>query len=130
VWTREDRHLYSVTSVELGGDLPWPEGLCVLNSEQRSPVESVVKEAVKGGETAAGTIVEEVMGERHLIDDNGPGVWTLSGECSRVVCSEVLAGLRAWEPLVARASFKFLVTVLEWCFLFRMTCRTNWKFLE
>jgi hypothetical protein len=81
VWTRKDCHLYSV-----GGDLPWPEGLCVLNSEQRSPVESVVKEAVKGGEsreTAAGTIVEEVMGERHLVDDNGSKV-----ESAQLLCAQ------------------------------------------
>jgi hypothetical protein len=31
-------------------------------------VESVVKEAVKGSDAAEG-IVEEVMGERHLLDD-------------------------------------------------------------
>jgi hypothetical protein len=78
VLTRKDCHLYSV-----GGDLPWPEGLCVLNSEQRSPVEGVVKEAVKGGETAAGTIVEEVMGERHLVDDNGSEV-----ESAQVLCDQ------------------------------------------
>ena len=79
VRTREYCHLYSV---EFGGDLPWPERLCVLNSEQRSWVESVVKEAAKGGETAAGTIVEKLMGERHLVDDNGGEVVS-----TRVLCA-------------------------------------------
>jgi hypothetical protein len=46
-------------------------------------VEGVVKEAVKGGETAAGTIVEEVMGERHLVDDNGSEV-----ESAQVLCDQ------------------------------------------
>jgi len=45
----------------------WPEGVSVLDLEQGPRVESVVKEAVKGTEAAAG-IIEEVMGERHLVD--------------------------------------------------------------
>ena len=63
---------------------PWPEGVSVLDSEQGSRVESIVEEAVKGAEAAAG-IVEEVMGERHLVDD-------VVEKCSSVVCSETLAG--------------------------------------
>lgn len=47
---------------------PWPERVSVLDSEQGSRVESVVKEAIKGTEAVAG-IVEEVMAERHLVDD-------------------------------------------------------------
>jgi hypothetical protein len=47
---------------------PWPEGVSVLDSEQGSWVESVVKEAVKGTEAVA-RIVEDVMAERHLVDD-------------------------------------------------------------
>jgi hypothetical protein len=35
-----------------------------------SRVESVVEEAVKGSDAAEG-IVEEVVGERHLVDDSG-----------------------------------------------------------
>jgi hypothetical protein len=47
---------------------PRPEGVSVLDSEQGSRVESIVKEAVKGTEAAAG-IVEEVRRERHLVND-------------------------------------------------------------
>ncbi len=61
--------LVSLVSVELW-DSPWPEGVSVLDSEQGSRVERVVEEAVKGSEAAAG-IVDEVMGERHLIDNGG-----------------------------------------------------------
>ena len=48
-------------------------------------MESVVKEAVKGRDAAEG-IVEDVMGERHLVlvDDS-------SGECSSVVGSEAFS---------------------------------------
>jgi hypothetical protein len=46
---------------------PWPEVVFVLDSEQGLRVESVVEEAVKRTEAAAG-IIEEVMGERHLVD--------------------------------------------------------------
>ena len=46
---------------------PWPEVVFVLDSEHGLGVESVVVEAVKGTEAAAG-IIEEVMGERHLVD--------------------------------------------------------------
>ena len=45
-------------------------------------MESVVKEAAKGGETAAGTIVEKLVGERHLVDDNGGEVVS-----TRVLCA-------------------------------------------
>jgi hypothetical protein len=38
--------------------------------QQRSRVESVVEGAVKGSD-AAKDIVEEVMGERHLVDNSG-----------------------------------------------------------
>lgn len=47
---------------------PWREALSILDLEYGSRVESVVKEAVKSTETAGG-IVEEVMGERHLVED-------------------------------------------------------------
>ena len=47
---------------------PWLEGVPVLDSEQGSRVKSLVKEAVKGTE-AAGGVVKEVMGERHLVND-------------------------------------------------------------
>jgi len=57
----------------------WPESVSILELEQGSRQESVVEEAVKGTEAAAG-IVEEVMGERHLVDDV-----VVSGECSSVV---------------------------------------------
>ena len=46
-------------------------------------MESVIKEAVKGRDAAEG-IVEEVMGERHLVDDS-------TGECSSVVGSEAFS---------------------------------------
>jgi hypothetical protein len=46
-------------------------------------MESVVKEAVKGRDAAEG-IVEDVMGERHLVDDS-------SGACSSVVGSEAFS---------------------------------------
>jgi len=47
---------------------PWPDAVSVLDSEQGSRVESAVKESVKGTEAIA-SIVEEVMTERHLVDD-------------------------------------------------------------
>ena len=47
---------------------PWLEGVPVLDSEQGSRVKSLVKEAVKGTEAVAG-IVEEVMRERHFVDN-------------------------------------------------------------
>ena len=48
---------------------PWLEVVFVLDSEHGLRVESlsIVEEAVKGTEPAAG-IIEEVMGERHLVD--------------------------------------------------------------
>ena len=42
---------------------PWRVALFVMNSER---VDSVVKEALKGAKAA---VVEEVMGERHLVKD-------------------------------------------------------------
>jgi hypothetical protein len=53
---------------------PWPEVVFVLDSEQGLRVETVVEEAVKGTEAAAG-IVEEVMCERHLVDDDVVVKW-------------------------------------------------------
>ena len=49
-------------SVELDKCLPWPEGVCVLDSGKRPCVESVVKEAFKG-RSAGKRVVEHIMGE-------------------------------------------------------------------
>ena len=48
--------------------LLWSDAVSVLEREQGSRAESFIKEAVKGT-SAAASIVEEVMAERHLVDD-------------------------------------------------------------
>ena len=45
---------------------PWPKVAFVFDSNQGLWVKSIIEEAVKITEAAAG-IIEEVMGERHLV---------------------------------------------------------------
>jgi len=47
--------------------LPRPESIYFLGSEGPSRVERIVEEMIKGSEAGDG-VIDEVVGERHLVD--------------------------------------------------------------
>jgi hypothetical protein len=55
-------------------NVPWPECVYVLNSGRLSRVKHIVEETIKRSE-AVGSIVEEVIGEGHVVVGDGGGGW-------------------------------------------------------
>ena len=53
---------------------PWPECVYFLNSGRLSRVEHVVEETIKDSE-AVGSVVEEVIGEGHVVVGDGGVGW-------------------------------------------------------